>query len=84
MTKRAFALVAPPPTSSRAVVESPYFDSKEAMAYLRLKYQQQLHHLIKEHGLPTLRCGGRLRFDKRELDAWLRGTTALELRRAGK
>lgn len=83
MTKRAFALVAPPPPSSR-VVESPYFDSKEAMAYLRLKYSQQLYQLIKEHGLPTLRCGGRLRFDKRDLDAWLRGTTALELRRAGK
>jgi len=82
MTKRTFALVGGPPP--KPTVESPYFDSKEAMAYLRLKYQQQLHHLIKEHALPTLRCGGRLRFDKRELDAWLRGTTALELRRAGK
>jgi hypothetical protein len=51
---------------------------------LRLSYPQQLQPLIKKYGLPTLRCGGRLRFDTRELDAWLRrGTTvaALALRK---
>jgi len=57
-----------------SLIDSPYLDSTEALTYLRLTYPQQLHHLIKAHGLPTLRCGGRLRFDKRELDAWLRGT----------
>lgn len=54
------------------------------MAYLRIKHMQQFHYLIKEQGLPALRCGGRYRFDKRELDAWLRGTNALELKRQSK
>ena len=72
------------PIESTKTIDTPYLDSKEAMTYLRLKYQQQLQHLMKEHGLPTLRCGGRLRFDKRELDAWLRGTSALELKRQSK
>jgi hypothetical protein len=38
---------------------------------------------MREHHLPYLRAGGRLRFDTRELDAWLRDPTltALDLRR---
>jgi excisionase family DNA binding protein len=79
MSKR-FALVDRPPPA----VESPYLKSSEAVAYLRLSDNAALYDLMREQGLPYLRCGGRYRFDKRDLDAWLRGTTALELRRAGK
>jgi excisionase family DNA binding protein len=63
-------------------IESPYLKTREAMVYLRLNDTGQLYDLMYHHGLPYLRCGGRYRFDKRELDAWLRGTTALELKRS--
>ena len=79
MTKR-FVVVDPP----KPAVQSPYLNTREAMAYLRLNDTGALYDLMKEQGLPYLRCGGRYRFDTRELDAWLRGTTALELRRACK
>jgi hypothetical protein len=38
-----------------------------------------LYYHINQNRLPTLRRGGRYLFDRRELDAWLRGTSALEL-----
>lgn len=77
MSKRFSVVDAPKPA-----VQSPYLTSAEAVTYLRLSDNAALYDLMKEHGLPYLRCGGRYRFDTRELDAWLRGTTALELRRA--
>ena len=62
---------------------SPYLNSREAMAYLRLTSSSSLYHLINEWRLPYLRRGGRLLFDTRELDAWLRGhDSAIELARA--
>ena len=62
---------------------SPYLNSKEAMAYLRLTSSSSLYYLINERRLPYLRRGGRLLFDTRELDAWLRGhDSALEMTRA--
>lgn len=64
------------------VIDSPYLTTKEAMAYLKITSASQFHKYIREHRLPTLHCGGRLRFDKRELDAWLRGTDHLTLVRA--
>lgn len=83
MTRRTLAFAPPavdvdPPAPARPT--SPYLDSHEALDYLRLKSLSALYFLMKERGLPYVRCGGRLRFDTRELDAWLRGTTALELR----
>ncbi len=60
---------------------SPYLDAREAVAYLRLRSLSCLYHHIKENRLPTLRRGGRYLFDMRELDAWLRGTNSVELRR---
>lgn len=62
-------------------VVSPYLTSKEALVYLRLRSLGALYSHIRENGLPVCRCGGDLRFDTRELDAWLRGTTAIELAR---
>ena len=50
---------------------SPYLNSKEAMAYLRLTSSSSLYYLINERRLPYLRRGGRLLFDTREIDAWL-------------
>jgi excisionase family DNA binding protein len=63
------------------VVESPYLNSEEAMAYLRIKSLSNLYNLVHRHHLPCLRRGKLYLFDKRELDAWLRGTSAIELAR---
>ncbi len=68
---------------SRAV-DSPYLTSREAVDYLRLPSLSSLYSHIRENRLPVLRSGGELRFDKRDLDAWLRGMSALELVRKSK
>jgi hypothetical protein len=60
-------------------VITPYLDSHEAVVYLKLPSLSSLYSHIRENKLPVLRAGGDLRFDVRELDAWLRGTTAIEL-----
>jgi excisionase family DNA binding protein len=54
------------------------------MDYLVLTSPSQVYDLMKQRGLPYLRCGGRYRFDVREVDAWLRGTTMLDMARARK
>lgn len=61
-------------------IDSPYLTVAEAVQYLRLNTRQALYNHIARNRLPTLRRGGRYLFDRRELDLWLRGTTALELR----
>ena len=59
--------------------ERPYLDAWEAIDYLRLpttakdRGKSALYALITEHHLPALRCGRNYRFDRRDLDAWLRG-----------
>jgi excisionase family DNA binding protein len=60
-------------------IESPYLTSTEAVVYLRLPSLSSLYSHIRENQLPVCRAGGDLRFDRRELDAWLRGATSLEL-----
>lgn len=60
-------------------VASPYLDSREAMAYLRLATISVLYYHIKENRLPFLRRGGRYLFDRRELDAWLRQSRGADL-----
>lgn len=58
-------------------IDSPYLNSAEAIPYLRLENHASphsaLYRLITEHKLPTCRRGGLYLFDKRELDAWVRG-----------
>lgn len=51
---------------------SPYLTSREALVYLRLNSLSSLYRHIRENRLPVLRAGADLRFDTRELDAWLR------------
>jgi excisionase family DNA binding protein len=64
-------------------VESPYLTAREAMRYLKLNSQNALYRLVKEHRLPTCRRGRLYLFDRRELDAWLRGfTSEIEMVRA--
>lgn len=60
-------------------VITPYLDSHEAVVYLKLPSLSSLYSHIRENKLPTLRAGGDLRFDTRELDAWLRGMNAQDL-----
>lgn len=62
--------------------DSPYLTSQQAIEYLGLSSLSALYKHIQRNRLPVLRAGGRMRFDRRELDAWLRGTTAIELVRA--
>jgi len=68
-------------------IESPYLNTREAIVYLRLEDhddpQSAIYRLIREHQLPHGRRGGVYLFDKRELDAWVKGFgSALELVRA--
>jgi len=66
-------------------VESPYLTTAEAVQYLRLNSRQALYRLISEHRLPSGRRGRLRLFDKRELDAWVKGAdSALSLARARK
>jgi excisionase family DNA binding protein len=55
------------------VIESPYLTTQEAVQYLRLGSRQALYRLITEHALPHGRRGRLHLFDKRDLDAWVRG-----------
>jgi excisionase family DNA binding protein len=69
---------------SQRTIDSPYLTSQEAIAYLNLPSLSSLYSHIRENRLPVLRSGRALRFDKRELDAWLRGMSAIELVRQRK
>lgn len=65
-------------------VDSPYLTSQEAIVYLRLNTLSALYSHMRDNRLPYLRAGRLLRFDKRELDAWLAGHDShLALVRAG-
>lgn len=63
------------------MIASPYLTAAEAVAYLKLRTKQALYYHIKENHLPVCRVGSALRFDRQDLDAWVRGTTTIELRR---
>lgn len=60
-------------------VDSPWFDSEEAAAYLRLDSIHALHLAHRRVGIPAYRFkGGRdLRFRKEDLDAALERTRAI-------
>lgn len=61
-------------------IVSPYLTSTEAVVYLNLGSLNSLYAHIRENRLPVCRAGRHLRFDRRELDAWLRNAgSALEL-----
>jgi hypothetical protein len=86
--KRVLQSIAPQPEQRTGAFDAadhtrqivtPYLTSREAVLYLKLPSLGALYGHIRENRLPTLRAGGGLRFDVRELDAWLRGTTVIEL-----
>ena len=54
-------------------IESPYLTSREALAYLRIPSLGALYGHIRQNRLPVCRVGGGLRFDTRDLDAWVHG-----------
>ena len=60
------------------IIETPYLTASEAVCYLKLRTKQALYRHIKENHLPSLRIGSTLRFDTRDLDAWLRGNAMAE------
>lgn len=53
-------------------VDSPYLTSHEALQYLRLRTLSALYSHMRDNRLPYQRVGRSLRFDRRELDAWMR------------
>lgn len=59
-------------TDQTRQVITPYLTSAEAVVYLKLPSLSSLYSHIRENKLPVLRAGADLRFDVRELDAWLR------------
>jgi excisionase family DNA binding protein len=63
--------------------ESPYLTARQAAAYLGLPSVYALDYHIRNNRLPVCRSfGGLRRFDKRELDAWVRGfDSALDMGR---
>jgi excisionase family DNA binding protein len=64
-------------------VDSPYLTFDEAKDYLRLKSGSALYWHIYNGRLPYCRVGRSYRFDKRELDAWMRGhDSAIEMKRS--
>lgn len=64
-------------------VDSPYLTSQEALVYLRLRTLSALYSHMRDNRLPYQRVGRSLRFDTRELDAWMRGGGGGEPYRAG-
>ncbi len=63
-------------------IDSPYLTSREALTYLRLKSLSALYSHMRDNRLPYQRVGRSLRFDTRELDAWVRGFgSAVEMSR---
>ena len=55
--------------------DSPYLTAAEAARYLRYASVRALYKAIPECGIPACRRGGKtFLFDRRELDAWLRGS----------
>ncbi len=69
--------------SQPSQIVSPYLTAEAAVQYLALKSKKSLYHHIRENRLPTCRIGRHLRFDVRDLDAWIRGfDSALEQQRA--
>lgn len=59
--------------NAERVIDSPYLNTQEAIAYLHLGSRSALYHLIREQRLPKCRRGRLYLFDKRELDAWVHG-----------
>lgn len=57
----------------RRVIESPWFKSREAMAFLGFDSISVLYYHIRENRLPFHRIGGRYRFNRLELQAWVEG-----------
>lgn len=81
--KRRLQSRRPQPQQPTRAVDSPYLTSEEAVAYLRCGSLSALYRLIREHRLPHGRRGRLHLFDKRELDAWIRGFgSAIEMVRA--
>lgn len=67
-------------------VDSPYMNTAECAEYLRLHTLaapvSAIYYLIREHKLPHGRKGNLYLFDKREIDAWVKGfPNALEMAR---
>ena len=47
------------------------FTTKEIAQYLRLRPETVLRK-VKEGAIPAIKIGGRFRFDKEQIDGWLR------------
>jgi prophage antirepressor-like protein len=64
-------------SSQDRVSQSPYLSSAEAADLLRFASVKQFHRWLCSNRLPKLRCGGRVLFERRVIDAYLRGELTL-------
>ena len=64
---------------------TPYLTTDGLIGYLELGSESAVYRLIREHQMPFCRVGRLYRFDRREIDAWMRGhSSALALVRHGR
>jgi excisionase family DNA binding protein len=66
------------------VIDSPYLTADEAFRYLRFASRAALYKAIPVEGIPTLRRGRTLLFNRDALDRWLAGTPTLQLMAAAR
>jgi hypothetical protein len=64
-------------SSEDRVSQSPYLSSAEAAHLLRFSSVKAFHRWLCSNRLPKLRCGGRVLFERRVIDAYLRGELTL-------
>ncbi len=61
---------------------TPYLTSRDVLEYLSLPSFASLYWQIRHNGLPAARVRGRLRFEARAVDDWVRAWNAGEIGRA--
>lgn len=59
---------------------SPYLTPREAAAYLRYAAVSVLYQAVRSQGIPVCRRGRSLLFHREQLDRWLAGERAADLR----
>src|SRR3972149_11685783 len=70
------------PLSALTGRNSPYLTAPEAAAYLRFSSVRSLYKALKVDGIPCRRRGNKtLLFHRGDLDRWLAGASASDLRR---
>lgn len=57
----------------RRAPDRDYLTTHQLIDFLQLGSKSAVYRLIREHHMPFTRVGGLYRFDRREIEAWMRG-----------